>query len=455
MLEITVKHFAEKQKRQRLPLGPIFIGFILGAACIVLFIYLDVVNLNISASSTPTENTTLENTDADKPLYWVAPMDPNFRRDGPGLSPMGMELIPFYKNDASDTEEGVVLLTPEVSNNISVEIEHVQYRPWINTIESYATFKYNEEEIHHLHSRVDGWINELYVNSQGAKVKKGQALYSFYSPELVNAQEELLLSLQTKETKLIHAAQEKLAALGVPLSAIKVVVNTRKVQKNITYYAKHDGIIKKLMVRHGFYVKPESNIMSIAPLDTIWLQAEIFESQLHHIQEQDQATIKVDAYPHLNITGVVDYIYPSLQLPNRTAKVRIRIKNTQLNLKPNMFARVLFTKKSKQSSVIVSLNSVIRTGKSDRVVLVKDNGEYQSIAVTLGRSNHQFIEITSGLEEGDCVVSSAQFLIDSESSVGRELNRMNASELHNATHRSMHHHHDSNNNNNTTMQHMH
>jgi len=305
-------------------------------------------------------------------------------------------------------------------------------------------------------SRVDGWINELYVNSQGAKVKKGQALYSFYSPELVNAQEELLLSLQTKETKLIHAAQEKLAALGVPLSAIKVVVNTRKVQKNITYYAKHDGIVKKLMVRHGFYVKPESNIMSIAPLDTIWLQAEIFESQLHHIQEEDQATIKVDAYPHLNITGVVDYIYPSLQLPNRTAKVRIRIDNTQFNLKPNMFARVLFTKKSKQSSVIVSLNSVIRTGKSDRVVLVKDNGEYQSIAVTLGRSNHQFIEITSGLKEGDCVVSSAQFLIDSESSVGRELNRMNASELHNATHHSMHHQHDSNSdNNNTTMQHMH
>jgi len=145
MLEITVKYFAEKQKRQRLPLGPIFIGFILGAACLVLFIYLDVVNLNISASSTPTENTTLKNSDADKPLYWVAPMDPNFRRDGPGLSPMGMELIPFYKNDASDTEEGVVLLTPEVSNNISVEIEHVQYRPWINTIESYATFEYNEE----------------------------------------------------------------------------------------------------------------------------------------------------------------------------------------------------------------------------------------------------------------------------------------------------------------------
>lgn len=412
-------------------LAPLLIGFILGVICIALFSFYNVFesmstmqNNQTSASNEVKQEMSTE----DKPLYWVAPMDPSFQRDEPGLSPMGMDLVPFYGADNNDTEEGVVLINPAVSNNISVKIEHVKFTPWQGKIESYGVFEYNEEKIHHLHSRVSGWINELYVNAQGDKIKKGQALYSFYSPELANAQEELLLSLNTNEKQLIHAAQEKLASLGVPFQAIKSVIDTRKVQKNITYYAQLDGVVKKLMVRHGFYVKPESNIMSIAPLDSIWLQAEVFESQLNQIQENDPVTVKTDAYPNIRIMGTVDYIYPSLQLPSRTAKIRIRINNTKLNLKPNMFAQVLFTKTDNKNTIIVPLNSVIRTGKSDRVVLVKDTNEgttkYQSIAVTLGRSNSEYIEVISGLEEGDCVVSSAQFLIDSESSVGRELDRM-------------------------------
>ena len=415
-------------------LGPLLIGFVLGAICIALlnfnnvFESLNITNSNdmLVSNETAQAISTEMNTEA-KPLYWVAPMDPNFRRDEPGLSAMGMDLIPFYGSDNDDdAEEGVVLLKPEVSNNISVKIERVRFTPWQSKIESYGTFEYNEEEIHHLHSRVSGWIHKLYVNAQGEKVKKGQALYSFYSPELANAQEELLLSLNTNETQLIHASQEKLMALGVPFQAIKSVIDTRTVQKNITYYAQLDGVVKELKVRHGFFVKPESNIMSIAPLDNIWLQAEVFESQLSQINEQDPVTIKVDAYPNIRIKGTVDYIYPSLQLPSRTAKIRIRVNNTKLNLKPNMFAQVLFTKLDDQKTIIVSLNSVIRTGTSNRVVLVKDDGKYQSVAVTLGRTNSEFIEVISGIEKDDSIVSSAQFLIDSESNMDREFDRMGA-----------------------------
>jgi len=407
----------------------IIISSVAGFAVCALFIILGWLPVSFqhagSAQSKPNAHQAQEASEPS-PLYWVAPMDPNFRRDEPGLSPMGMDLVPFYASANDSSEKGVVLLTPEVTNNISVGIEHVQFKPWQSHIESFGTFEYDEERIHHLHSRVSGWIDKLYVNAQGEKVSKGQPLYSFYSPELANAQEELMLSIKTKEPQLIYAARAKLAALGVPLQTIADIVKAGKVQKNITYYAEHDGVVKKLMVRHGFYVKPESNIMSIAPLDSIWLMAEVFESQLRFIQLNASVVISTDAYPGTKIMGTVDYIYPSLKMPSRTAKVRIRVNNKTLKLKPNMFAEVTFTQTDKHNSVIVPLTTVIRTGKSDRVVLVKDSGSYQSIAVSLGRSDNKFVEITSGLKEGDCIVSSAQFLIDSESSIGREFSRMNA-----------------------------
>lgn len=404
----------------------IFLAVTVGFILCLLAIYANLIP-NLNTDTKTTVSTSAQEESEPTPLYWVAPMDPNFRRDEPGLSPMGMELIPFYGDATNnENEEGVVLLTPEVSNNISVKIEHVAFKPWTHQIQSFGTFTYNEESIHHLHSRVSGWIDELYVKSQGQQVKKGQPLYSFYSPELANAQEELILSLRTKEPQLIQAAKAKLIALGVPAETVSIIETSRKVLKNITYYAAHDGVVKKLMVRHGFYVKPESNIMSIAPLDNIWLIAEVFESQLRYIQPEMSVSIKSEAYPHSEIFGSVDYIYPSLQLPSRTAKIRVRVDNTNLLLKPNMFAQVTFTQHDEYNTVIVPQSAVIRTGSSDRVVLVLNDGSYQSIPVQIGRADQKYIEITAGLEEGDCVVSSAQFLIDSESSFGREFSRMNA-----------------------------
>ena len=360
-----------------------------------------------------------------EPLYWVAPMDPNYTRDKPGKSPMGMDLIPVYDNDSSgsNTGPGTIKISPEVVNNLGVRTTKIELGKLHDVIETVGFVAYDEDQLVHIHPRVEGWIEKLYVKAEGDPVTKGQALYDIYSPALVNAQEEFLLALDRKNKRLLNASQERLRALQLPESAIRALKKTRKVKQNITFYAPQGGVIDNLNIREGFFVKPGKTLMSIGNLEQVWVEAEIFERQSFQIDEGLEVTMSLDFLPGKKWQGRVDYVYPTLDNKTRTLKVRLRFDNPNDALKPNMFAQV--TIHTPDEEVLrVPREAIIRTGNSDRVVLALGDGHFKSVDVNVGRYDMEFAEILSGVKEGDIVASSAQFLLDSESSKTSDFKRM-------------------------------
>ncbi len=365
-----------------------------------------------------------------KPLYWVAPMDPNYKRDKPGKSPMGMDLIPFYGEDTtgSDVGPGTVKISPDVINNLGVRTGPARLGFLKSEIQTVGYVKYDEDQMVHIHPRVNGWVDTLYIKASGDPVKKGEPLYNLYSPELVNAQEELVMALERKNPRLIRAAEERLASLRVPATAINKLKESREVKQNITFYAPQNGVIDNLDIRQGFFVKPGTTIMSIASLEQMWVEAEVFERQVAGVAIGLPVTMTLGYLPGKEWDGVVDYIYPSLSAKTRTLKVRLRFDNSKRLLKPEMFAQVDIHLNITKKSLLVPREAVIRTGRSNRVVLALGEGRFKAINVEVGRFDEQSAEILSGLVEGEKVVTSAQFLIDSESSKTSDFKRMDHSE---------------------------
>jgi len=364
-----------------------------------------------------------------KPLYWVAPMDANYTRDKPGKSPMGMDLIPVFADVAEsggNTGAGVgtIKISPAVVNNLGVRTAKVVLQPLENEISTVGYVTYDEDQLIHIHPRVKGWIEKLYVKAEGDPVVKNQPLYELYSPELVNAQEEFLIAKDRNNKLLIRAAKDRLIALQIPKQTIKEIEKRRKVKQTITFFSPQSGVVDNLNIREGFYVKPGTTLMSIGKLDQVWVNAEVFERQAPNVQRNLPVTMSLDYLPGKLWQGKVDYVYPTLNEKNRTLKVRLRFENEDMMLKPNMFAQVVIHAQNDKSSLLVPREAVIRTGTTERVVLALGGGQFKSIKVNVGRYNKNFAEILSGLEEGEKVVTSAQFLLDSESSKTSDFLRM-------------------------------
>lgn len=365
---------------------------------------------------------------ADTPLYWVAPMDPNYQRDQPGKSPMGMDLIPVYADThKAVTGPGSISISPEVVNNLGVRTALVERKTLHTEIKTVGYVKYDEDQLIHIHPRVEGWIDKLYVKAEGDPVVKGQPLYEIYSPALVNAQEELVLALGRNNERLIRAAEDRLRALQLPASAIQALKRSRNVQQNVIFYSPQTGVLDNLNIRQGFFVKPGTSLMSIGALDQVWVEAEIFESQAAAVTAGLPVTMTLGYLPGKLWQGRVDYVYPSLDAKTRTLKVRLRFDNDNGELKPNMFAQVAIHARSKGDSLLIPKEAVVRTGSMDRAVLALGQGSYKSVEVKLGRRGENFVEILMGLQAGDSVVTSAQFLLDSESSKTSDFKRMNMS----------------------------
>ena len=363
-------------------------------------------------------NNNTEKVTGNAPLYWVAPMDPNFKRDKPGLSPMGMDLIPVY------TENGIVIISPDVVNNMGVRTTQATKEPFQNDIKTVGYVQYNEDKLLHVHPRVEGWVEKLFVKASGDPVKRGQALYTIYSPALVNAQEEYLIALKRKNERLITATEDRLKALQIPTNVIRDLKTNRQVKTSTVFYAPQSGVITKLNIREGFYVKPDTSMMSIGGLNNVWVQAEVFERQAAQVKVGQPVVMTLAYIPGREWLGKVDYIYPTLDSETRTLKVRLRFDNEDHALMPNMFAQVSISVNNTLPALVLPKEAVIRTGAMNRVVLALGDGKFKSIAVEVGRSGEQNIEILSGLNEGETVVTSAQFLIDSESSKTSDFKRL-------------------------------
>ena len=364
---------------------------------------------------------------AKEVLYWVAPMDPNYRRDEPGKSPMGMDLVPVYA-DGAEAGSGVVSISPTLLNNLGVRTALAERGTLPRRIDTVGYIGYDEDTLQHIHTRVDGWIEKLATTATGDPVVKGQLLFELYSPTLVNAQQEYLAALASNNTVLRNASRDRLTALGVTDSAVRRLEKEREASQRVRVYAESDGVIAHLGVREGIFVTPATEVMSVARLDRVWVLAEVFERQSAWVEPGQTATVELDYLPGKLLRGTVDYVYPELDPKTRTLKVRLRFDNEGETLRPNMFARVVINGAAIDNIVHVPREAVIRGGASSRVVVDLGEGRFQSREVSIGIESGDRVAIRSGLDEGERVVTSAQFLIDSESNIDSALKRMESSQ---------------------------
>ena len=363
---------------------------------------------------------------ADEPLYWVAPMDPNFQRDKPGLSPMGMDLVPVYAEDLAGAGDspGTVSINPQVENNLGVRTAPVAFSPLQETINTVGYVGYDEEQRVDVHSRISGWLEVLHVQVEGEYVEKGAPLYEIYSPDLVNAQEEYVAAIRSGNRYLRDASRSKLSALGVPEQVITTLRKGRKILNSIPFYAPRSGFVSLLNVRQGMFIKPATRVMSIGALDQVWVTAELFERQAAQIRVGDSARMKLDFLPERFWGGTVDYIYPTLNEKTRTVQIRLRFDNTDMALKPGMFAQIDVQAQPTADTLNVPSSAVIITGTQKRVVVALGEGKYKSVSVETGARLGNRTAILEGVYPEDQVVVSAQFMLDSESSISSDFMRM-------------------------------
>ena len=361
-----------------------------------------------------------------KILYWVAPMDPNFKRDKPGKSPMGMDLVPVYSEP--DSEGDAVTISASVENNLGVRTEKAGIRPLWRRIEATGYVGFDETRISHITTRVSGWIVSLKVNAEGERVSRGGLLFEFYSPELVNAQKEYLQARARGGDSLLAGSRAKLSALGMIEPEIVALEKRGTASENIKVVAPQDGIIATLSIREGMYIQPNTQVMSLADLSSVWLQAEIFESQADWVARDQAVEARLDYLPETVFTGQVDYVYPVLDPVTRTLRVRLRFDNPDERLKPNMYARVSIYGKLKPNALSIPREALIPAPGRDRVVVAIGDGKFHVHEVLTGLESGQYIEILAGISEGDEIVTSSQFLIDSEASLTGSIKRLESTE---------------------------
>ncbi|WP_285762593.1 efflux RND transporter periplasmic adaptor subunit [Biformimicrobium ophioploci] len=366
-----------------------------------------------------------------KILYWVAPMDPNYRRDEPGKSPMGMDLIPVYEGDESQQKAGTVSISPQVENNLGVRTAQVQRGTVTTFVETVGLVRLDEDKLHHEHTRLSGWVQKSWVRAEGDRVRKGQPLVEIYSPELIKAQQELVAALESGNQTLIDATRERLSSLGIPADQVRRVEETRSASETIVLYAGASGYVDQLGVRDGMYITEATALLSVGPLETVWVEGELFPKQGGQVQVGHKATIQGDFAPGRSWTGTLTQVLPKLDEETRTLRVRLAVDNPDKALRPGMFVRVQLDG-ARVDALTVPRTALIRTGDMDRVVLSEGDGRYRSVRVLAGREFGERVEILQGLEEGARVVVSAQFLLDSESSVSADLSRIEGTRVQTA-----------------------
>lgn len=359
--------------------------------------------------------------------YWVAPMDPNFRRDEPGKSPMGMDLVPVYEGQEPSGDPTVVELSPVEINAIGVRTATARLEPVGKRIETVGFVGYDEHRTSHIHMRVEGWIEKLRVRAVGDPVKKGDPLFDVYAPEITIGSAELIRAVRRRSPQEADIARRKLMNFGVTPRQIGEMEKAEEPAQHIRVYAPQDGVVIDLAAADGMYLKPETQALSLADLSSLWLLVDVFERDIARLSPDMKVEARFDALPGEVFEGRIDYIYPALDPKTRTLPVRLQFDNREGLLRPKMFGTVSLLPVTTREAVTVPSEAVIRTGRAERVILQTGPGTFQPRLVTTGLRDSfgagGRTEIVQGLAPGEVVVASAQFLIDSESSLSAGLMR--------------------------------
>ena len=360
-------------------------------------------------------------------LYWVAPMDPNFRKDSPGKSPMGMDLVPVYEGQEPSGDPEEVTLSAQEVNTIGVRSAVARVEDISHRIETVGFVEYDEHATSHIHTRVDGWIDRLEVRAVGDKVARGDLLFDLYAPEITIASSELQRATQSGDSTEISIARTKLMNFGVSARQIEEMAQADGPTQRIRFYAPQDGVVYALSAADGMYLRPETRAMSLADTGSVWLMVDVFERDMGLVTMDMRAEARFEHLPGRVFTGEIDYIFPELDAKTRTLRVRLRFDNADGLLRPNMFANVALIPLEDRQALTVPSEAVIRTGRAERVILRQADGSFRPRLVTTGLRGSfgagGRTEIVQGLSPGDEVVASAQFLIDSESALNAGMMR--------------------------------
>jgi RND family efflux transporter MFP subunit len=365
---------------------------------------------------------------------YICPMHPTVVFDKPGSCPIcGMDLVlkDMEMSSMSLGKTATVQIDPVMVQNIGVKTLTIKKQPLLRTVRTVGRVDYDERRITDVNTKIAGWVEKLYVDYTGQTVRAGQRLLELYSPELVAAQEEYLIALDYERRvvekaaaevaknarDLLDAARQRLLYWDISEAQIAELKNTRQVKRTMTVFASRSGIVTHKNVLEGAHIQSGEHLYRIADLSKVWVYADVYEYELPWIAKGQKVEVSLSYLPGRLFKGQVDYIFPYMEKKTRTVRVRMAFDNADGALKPDMFADVMIRPEVAREAVVVPTQAVIHSGTRRVVVLALGAGKFEPREIHLGVEAESGYEVKNGLEAGDRIVTSAQFLIDSESNL--------------------------------------
>ena len=375
-----------------------------------------------------------------KIAYYQDPMHPWFTSDKPGTAPdCGMDLVPVYEGDES--VEGIKI-DPVTVQNIGVKIETVKKQKLNNVIRTTGKVDYDERKVTTITTKVMGWVEKLFVDYTGKYISKGQPLFEIYSPELVSTQEEYLQAIRYLKKvsnssddvkngaqELVNSAKRRLLYWDISENDINEIEKNNAPKKTLTIYSQVNGTVVEKMVYEGQQIMAGMGLYKVADLSNVWVMADIYQVDLPWIKLGQKVDLELSYLPGKTYKGTVTYIYPYINEETKTIKVRTEVRNTSnYDFKPGMFATVKLVSPISVEAVVVPDQAIIRTGERTIAVMSLGGGYFDPREVKLGVSSDGLVQVLEGIKEGEKIVISSQFLIDSESNLKAAIQQMRGHE---------------------------
>ena len=347
----------------------------------------------------------------------------------PGKDSMGMDMIPVYDEATGMTDNAMIAVDPVTIQTMGVKTGEVTKGPLEKTIRTVGVVDFNETSRTDVTAKFKGWIEKLIVDSTGFSVKKGEPLFETYSPDVYNAELEFASLTRSGNTALAKATLDRLSLLGVAGSELEKLKSVAQPPRTITMFSPADGVVVEKTAVEGMMFEPGMNLYRLADLSLVWLKAQIYEQDMAFVKLGQEAVASIDSFPGQKFFGRVTYVYPTLDLKTRTAQVRMEFHNPGQFLKPGMFAKVELKSQISPSATLVPESAVLRSGDRATVFVALDGGKFDPREVVLGpRDSNARYQVLQGVVPGEKVVTSAQFMFDSESQLREAIQKMQSSD---------------------------
>jgi multidrug efflux pump subunit AcrA (membrane-fusion protein)/rubrerythrin len=366
-----------------------------------------------------------------KVKFYKSTMNPGETSPVPAKDTMGMDMVPVYEGEGAASDSQLISVEPMTMQDMNLHTGTVTRGPLRRVVRTVGVIEYNEAALADVTTKFRGWVEKLYVDTTGQQVHRGEPLFEIYSPELYSAQREYLLALERTNVPggaaLISSARTKLRFFDITDEQIAELERSREVRKTLRVVAPQDGFVIEKAVVEGQLAEAGTKLYRLADLGLVWVQAQVYEQDLEYVKLGQEATVTLSYLPDREFRGRVTYIYPNVDEKTRTARVRTEFHNPGYFLKPGMFATVRVLAELAPSVLLVPDMAVLRSGEKNTVFVALPDGRFEPRAVTLGPPAEQgMYQVISGLNEGDRIVTSGQFLLDSESQLREAIQKMSA-----------------------------